>query len=137
MSLQAVLTAQLVTGPATSGDAGFPTGVANFTFGLNPPQKSYEVDAGKVAKFNSPSAFVVLSGIGATEAVTQARLLYLRVIVPVEIRLTFQDPGGGADIVSVEPLEGVKLAEYPANGYLKLLEIKGSGSVEYYAAGPA
>lgn len=136
MALQATLTATLIASPSVVTDSNFPSAVTNIAFNLNPPTKPFSVDTGAMrTTVNSPSAFVALGGIGSTSDVTQATTLYFRCAVQMLIRMTFQNPGGGSDIVSVEPINGVKLCEYPANGVLKLLEVQGQGQIEYYASG--
>jgi hypothetical protein len=135
MTTQASLTAELVAGPASVSDNPFPSGVTTIPFGLNPPAKQYNVDTGKnVATVNSPSAFVALGGVGALGPVTQGHTLYIRTIQPMTIRETTAVPSS-ADNVVVYPLNGVTIREYPADHYLKLIEVEGAGQIEYWAAG--
>lgn len=137
MSLQATLTAQLVTGPSQSSctDNPFP-GVANtIPFGLNPANKSYNVEAGGVISVASPSSFGPIASVGTGGQVTQGLTLYLRTTTEVQVQLTLATPGGGADTVSIVPLQGVMLLEFPSDGYLKLLAVKGQASIEYWVSG--
>ena len=39
--------------------------------------------------------------------------------------------------VAVEPVNGTKIVEYDPGAYLVLVEVEGSGTVEYLVAGPA
>lgn len=135
MPLQAQLSAQLTAGPASSADNPFPSGVTAFAFGLNPATKQYSVETGGVLLVNSPTIFFPIASVGAAGTVVQVMTLYVRVQSPMMLGLTFADPAGGADIDVVEPLAGIKLAEYPANAYLKALAVKGSGQFEFYALG--
>ena len=135
MALQAHLNAQFVASPSTISDSQFPSGVTSITFGLNPPVKQFSLDTGVMrVTVNSPASYITLEGVG-TNGVTQATTFFIRTQVQMLVRMTFANPAGGADIVSISPINGVKLAEFPANGYLKLLEVQGQGQVEYYASG--
>lgn len=135
MGLQAQLTAQLTTGPSAVSDNTFPSGVNTITFGLNPPQKQYNVDTSGVIQVNSPSSFAAVAAIGAGGQVTQGLTFFARVLTTMILQMTFANPSGGSDIVITEPIDGVKLCEYPTNGYLKALAVQGSGQLEYWAAG--
>lgn len=136
MSLQASLVATFQAGPSVATDSQFPSGVTTIPFGLNPPTKPFGSDTGAMrSTVNSPTSFVVLGGVGPTSDVQAATTLIVRTATPMLIRSTFQNPAGGADIVSIEPINGTKLCEYPPNGVLKLLEVQGSGQIEYYASG--
>jgi hypothetical protein len=136
MGLQANLTALFQSGPGVVTDSQFPSGVTTIPFGLNPPQKQFNVDTGVMRSMvNSPSSYSALGGIGPASDVSQATTLIVRTQVQMLIRMTFANPAGGSDIVSVEPISGTKMCEYPANGYLKLLEVQGQGQLEYYACG--
>lgn len=136
MGLQAQLTAQLTTGPSAVSDNTFPSGVNTISFGLNPPQKQYNVDASGVVQVNSPSpAYAAVPAIGAGGQVTQALTFFARTLTLMVLQMTFANPSGGSDIVITEPVDGVKLCEYPTNGYLKALAVQGSGQLEYWAAG--
>jgi hypothetical protein len=84
---------------------------------------------------NSANAFVELDGVGSTDPVTQGNFLFLRTVVPMVMRLTMADPAGGPDLVSQVPVHGLLITEFSAAGYLKLLEIKGVGGVEWFISG--
>lgn len=137
MALQAQLTAQLVSGPAQISDTQFPGAVVNASFGLQPPNKSYNVAVGGSPVIASPPpTFVAISGIGSSGEVTQATTLYLRTGTnQFLVQLTCSDPLGGGDRVSVIPVVGTMLLEFPSNGYLKGLSVSGSGSLEFWASG--
>src|SRR4051794_15417528 len=110
MGLQAQLTAQLTTGPSSVGDNAFPSGVMNIAFGLNPPTKQYGVATGSVVMVSSPSSFQPIDAIGVGGQVLKAQTLYVRSPSAMILQLTFADPGGGADLVVTEPIDGVKLS---------------------------
>jgi len=128
--------AQVVGGPQASGGGSFPTGVKTIQLPFNPDPLGYSVETGDVLQLQSPSAFVTVPGVGAAPGpVTQGLALLLSVNVPIKVRMTMADPGGGSDIVSIVPLNGPMLIQFPPNGYLKLLELEGSATVEYHVWG--
>lgn len=141
MSTDAVtLLGNLTAGPQGVCEGGFPSGVLQVAFGLagscpgagtKPALKKFWTSQ----EVNSPSAFATLDGIGSGQSVTQANTFYFRSTVGVLLRLTFADPGGGPDIVSTVPVKGLLVLEPSEAGYLKLLEAKGQGKVEYFASG--
>lgn len=129
------LSGSLTAGPSAAVDNQFPSGVTSVPFGLNPGNKPYNVDTGRnVANVLSPSAYAALGGIGTLGPVTQAVTLYLRTTTPLTIRLTTAVPSS-ADLLSVLPLNGILILEFPSDHYLKLVEVQGSGTVEYYVSG--
>jgi hypothetical protein len=126
------LTATLLAGPTTVTDNQFPSGTTNLPFGLNPPQKAYNVDTGvMVANVISPVAFVALGGVGPGGSVTQAQTLYVRTLTPVQVRLTYL----GDVTPKIRYLGGATLEEADPAHPITLVEVMGSATVEYYAAG--
>lgn len=102
----------------------------------NPKPSAYHYE-GRIP-VSSPSAFVTLPGVGASSPnVTRGDFLYLRTSVSsgMKVRITTLDPEGGADIVSIIPFTGGLLMEFPAAGAYKLVELKGSGTVDYVVSG--
>jgi hypothetical protein len=137
MSLAAQLTAALVTGPQQVTDNPFPSGACTINFGLNPPQKQYVVTTGDqvvTVAAPTPNVYQAIDCIGTGGAVTQALTLFLRTQVPMMVQMTFNNPNGGTTVIT-EPINGVKLQEYPANGTLIALGVQGAGSIEVWAAG--
>lgn len=130
----------IIEGPATQTDPQFPSGVTTIPFTLNQGSnpKSVGVTTGaKVRNVQSPAAFVVLSGVGATDDVTQGSFVYMRVTTgSFQFRVTFNNPAGGS-IVSVLPSAGIFVHEPDATTgfYVTKLEVQGTGTIEYYAAG--
>jgi hypothetical protein len=135
VSLQAQLTAQLVTGPSSVSDSQFPSGVATISFGLNPSQWQYTVATGAVVNVNSPSSPVTIDAIGTGGQVTQGVFFYARCASPMVMVLTEANPSGGTVIATIE-LNGPFLCQFPSNGYLQGVTIQGSGQFEYWCAGP-
>jgi hypothetical protein len=123
----------LLAGPPRSSCNGFPAGIVNTQFELRPPNKSAAVSTGmQVRNLNSPSSYATLSGVGSDDAVTQGSFLYIRTQTSMLFRLTTNDT---VDVVSVIPVDGLCIIEFPAGKYLELLEAQGVGVVEYFASG--
>lgn len=136
MGLQVQVTLQLQAGPAAVADSSFPSGVLQINAGLNPTLKPYGVSTGAVVTIaQAPPGFQTIDSIGVGGQVTQVTTFYCRTQALMELQLTFADPNGGPDIVSKMPLNGVYLAEFPTNGYLKALGVQGAGPFEYWASG--
>lgn len=132
MTLQLQFAGQLVTGPASS-DTTFPGGVSNIPLLTNPSPRPYNVTTGDQAVMvNSPSSFVTLPGIGGTVGVTQATFLLMRVNVPMQIRLTFSGDAT-PKVFYVGGLFGP--LETDPSKPITLVEVQGSGTVEYLATG--
>lgn len=128
------LTGTLIAGPGTVTESSFPGGVTNIPIALTPPAKSFNVDSGGTRSVSSPSAYVALTGVGVADTVTQGKFLYLRTSTPMLVRLTTVNPPG-ADVVSVVPVQGLLVLEFDPAKYLKLLEVQGSGVVEWFVCG--
>lgn len=136
MSLQAQLSATLTTGPGSSSDNPFPSGVTSISFGLMPAAKNYSVATGAVVSVTNTSGFTAIDAVGTGGQVTQALTLLLRSpSSQIKVQLTCADPAGGADIVAIVPVLGTMLLEFPTNGYLKALATQGAAQIEYWAAG--
>ena len=141
MSVDSVtLLGTLQVGPQGVCEGGFPSGVLNVQFGLagscpgagtKPASKKFWSSQG----VNSPSSFFTLDGVGTGQSVTKATTLYFRSTAQMILRMTFADPSGGADLVSTVPVQGLLIQEPSVSGYLKLLEVQGQGTVEYFASG--
>jgi hypothetical protein len=132
VSNAASLAATLIAGPQQVQDTQFPSATVNIPFGLLPTTKAYNVDTGtQTPQVNSPSVFVTLSGIGTGQTVTQALTLYVRCLIPMQIRLTFS----GDATPKVIYLQGVLLLEASVAAPITLLEAMGAGQVEFWASG--
>lgn len=123
-----------ITGGPPQGGTGFPGAVFNARLSLSQNPKSYTVATGiLLMSVNSAGAFVAVPGVGTT--VTKADTLYLRCDDALEVRTTTDD-GAGGDVVSVSVLQGLMVQEFPTLKFLKLLEVKGVASLEFFASGP-
>ena len=122
--------------PQVVSDTSFPGGRTDISLILTPTSKPAGVMTGVALRtINSPSSYVALTGVGVTDTVTQSNFVYLRTNAPMLIRLTFKD-GSNPDIVSVLPMNGACVYEVDVSRYLKLIEVMGSGQVEWFASGP-
>ncbi len=133
---QVELSGSLTFGPSAGGAGVFPSSSDTMSLETTPSPKQFGAATGTLQRLvSSPGGYSTLSGIGASDTVQQCGFLYFRCNSPVKLRLTFVDPDGGSDIVSIVPVQGTIVFEPPTNGYLKLLEIKGSAQIEYSACG--
>lgn len=134
MSNAIQLASRLTLGPVdTVTDSTLPSGFTSIQFGLRPSKKSALVSSGSVRTIASPSSYVALDGVGTGESVTQGNLLYLRSSSAMLLRLTTYSSGG--DIVAVLPVDGVFMMEFDRSRYLKLIEVQGTGTVEWLVTG--
>lgn len=126
-------------GPASSGGNTFPSSTETVAIQTTPNPKQSSVATGTLVRnLSIPSpAWQVLSGVGANDTVTRCDFLYFRSNAPVQLRLTMEDPANptGPAIVSIVPVQGLLVHEFPNPGCLKLLEFQGSATVEYMASG--
>ena len=121
----------IITGQLGAGDCAFPNAVTNLV--LQVPQVPAPASFYSQKQVTAP-AFAALDGIGSGKAVTKAVFLYLRTNGPVQLRIT-QQPDSGPDVPAIEWVDGTVMKKVPANNYIKLVEILGTATVEYLAAG--
>ena len=120
--------------PASSGDGGPPRGSTNIPFQTTPDPKDATVSTGDMScNVNSPSSYTTLPGVGALGPVTQGTFLSLFTEGPMLVRTTTYNAGG--NVIAVEPVSGMKIVEYDPAAYLVLVEVQGTGPVEYFASG--
>jgi hypothetical protein len=131
---QVALTGQLVAGPAGSSGNSFPAGSSQIPFATNPDPKPANVSTGDVQVNVSAQSYAALAGVGAGGAVTQGTLLFFRCNSPMQLRTTTYNSGG--NVQAVEVVNGLKIVEFDQGAYLVLLEVIGSGPVEYFVSGP-
>ena len=140
-ALQLALTGQITSGPGASSGGQFPSGVKTISFATVPDPLTYQVESGDTVAVQSPSPdYVTIPAVGTISgvlcAVTQGVALFLNTnTAPFKVRLTMADPAGGSDIVSILNVNGPLFLQFPTNGYLKLLEVSGSGTVEFHVWG--
>lgn len=124
-----------VTPPGSGIGSSFPGGAVNMPMTLTPTPKQSLVRSGPdVRTINSSDAYVTLTGVGDDDAVTKANTLYLRNNGPMMVKLTF-DSSPSADIESEFPLYGTIVLECGDTKYLKKVEVKGSGTIEFFVSG--
>ncbi len=125
---------QLVAGPSSAGEGGFPAGVTNLPFTLYPAERPYGVATGGMKRIIATSAGVYVTLDGVPGTVTKATFIYLRTIAPMLLRITRVQPAA-ADVVFVLPVSGLYVQEFDPTRYVTLLELSGSGTVEYFVSG--
>lgn len=127
------ISGSLTGGPGSSG--GFPASTFNTPISLATGSKLFQHATGVLTRIiSSPAAFVALSAVGAANDVPKADTLYLRADADVDLRIT-QDDGAGGSTVLTLPVRGLFVMETPTNKMITLLEVQGSGKLEYFASG--
>lgn len=134
MANAVVMNGTIVAGPTGADSCAFPTGIHNIAFSTHPLQKVAAVSVKNFKNVNSPSSYVEMEGVGTGQSVTQGTFLFVQCTAPMKIRITTQ-PDSGGDVVSEIPVQGALVIEFAAANYLKLLESKGVGGVEYFVSG--
>lgn len=97
--------------------------------------KKYAPRASGVLRRTVPAAYEELSAIGAGADVPLADTLYIRSESDILLRLTYQS-GGESPTVVVLPVKGLFILELQSSRLLELVEVQGSGQLEYFASGP-
>lgn len=124
----------LIAGPVSATDV-FPAGVLIHPLSTAQNPKGFQVATGVLTRnLNSAAVFLAFPELGGSASVTRATFMYLRTDSPMTLRLTTDD-GLGGNVVAVVPVQGLHIAEYPDNKFLKLLEVMGSGKIEYFISG--
>ena len=135
---QSKLEGSLIGGPPAVSELSFPN--SQFIIGLSYADgcaKQWLVATGVLTRQLSSGSFVVLSGVGPGDTVTQGTSLYFKCNVAMQLEVTFHPPSG-PDIVSVIPVRGPLVLETPDDSYYIVgLRCLGSGPIEYLVAGPA
>ncbi len=124
--MNTTLTGSLTVAPPTATETSVPGGVSVAEFTTVRP---FAAQTGLIVRtLASPGALVVLEGPGVT--VTQVFFLYLRTSAPIEIEIT---QNGSPRLVEVN---GLMILEADTLNPITGLRAKGSGVIEYFAAGP-
>ena len=127
-------TGTLVCGPGASTDGTFPAGSTTIPFSTNPDPKPASVSTGDmVLTVNNPS-FAALPGVGSGGVVQQGTFLFIRTLGTMQVRTTTYNVGG--NVQAIEVINGIKAVEFDPGAYLVMLEVLGSGAVEYFVSGP-
>lgn len=123
--------------PACAGVGVFPSISIQDAITLLQNPKPASVATGILAQtVSSPSSFVVLNGISSTGPVTAADTLYFKSDGQVQLELTCDDGTGSGTTVSVDPVQGLYVREFPAPNKLVGLRIKGTSRIVYFGSGP-
>lgn len=116
------------------GDGDFPGSNLTTTFcGFTGPSGgSVNVDTGmRTQVVNSPSSYLVITGVGSADTVTQAAFFFIRTRQPMLLRLTYT----GLSTPAEEPIRGLKIIEVDPTHPLTKIEVMGTGTIEMFAAG--
>lgn len=120
----------VVTTQPQCGDGDFPAGLDNIPLSLYPASKPWNVKTGDMQANLAANSYAALGGVGAGGPVTQADLLILRTNAGFTVRLTLADASQPVLFV-----EGTLLLEPQAGKEVTLVEVIGTGVVEYFASG--
>lgn len=131
---QLKLSGSLIAGPPTVTDGTFPSMTASAPITTKENPKTYQRATGILRRVETFVAFTDLGEPG--QVVNQATFLYFRSDSPVELRLTTDDGVGGNE-VAIVPVDGLCMLEFDATQFLKLLEMNGSATIEYFLSGPS
>jgi hypothetical protein len=131
---QISLSGAFTAGPPTAGEGTFPGALLNVPLSLTTTPKQYGVATGVLTRLlASPSSFVTLDGVGAAATVTKGDTLYLKSSGSIDLQLTLDDGVGGSTTAVVTGR--LFIIEFDTVKFLKLLEAKGSATVEYFVSG--
>ena len=123
-----------LTGNPNQGGT-FPSATFAATLGLLNGDKLFNAATGVLQRtVNSAAAFVPLSAIGASADVESADFLYIRSDSSFSVRITQGDGAGGTTIQTVQ-VQGLFILEAPTNKLITLVEVQGTGTIEYLASG--
>lgn len=136
MGLVVQIDGTLTTGPSAAGDPTFPGSSGEVALTLAPAQKPAVASTGFMRRVvASPGVYVVLDGPGSgtSDTLAQGNFLYLRTSAAMLVRMTYEN--GVTDIEAIVPVKGLAIIEIDESKYLRLLEVQGSGTVEWLVSG--
>ncbi len=84
---------------------------------------------------NSSNAFVALGAIGSAEDVAKAGFFYFNAAGQFDIEITADD-GAGGSTTQIVSTAGLFLITPSQAKLITGVRVKGSGQIEYFAAGP-
>lgn len=129
---QLKLTGSLIAGPPTVTDGTFPGMSATAPISTKENPKTYQRATGILRRTEAYVAFTDLGEPG--NVVNVVTFLYFKSDGPIELRITTDD-GAGGDEVAIIPVDGLCILEFDALQFLKLLEMNGSATIEYFLSG--
>ena len=126
------LSGNLVSGPKSGSDAAsLPRSVTTIPLLTLAATLGWTVESGTSTRVvASPSSFVVLSGVGATDTVTKAKFLLLFTSAPIDVKFTLEDAS-----TPVITINGVSIIQFSDSKRLTGLSVQGAGTVEWYLCG--
>jgi hypothetical protein len=136
---QLTIGGSLAAGPPQGVSNGFPGGriTIPLAFAQSSEGLAFNVATGILSRnVNSPGSFVALQGVGPTDTVTKGAFLYFKSATDIDLRITLDDGSGGDTVITPMTINGGPFIwPFSASKFLKLLEVKGSGLVEYFVCG--
>ena len=136
---QLTIGGSLAAGPPQGVNNGFPGGriTIPLSFGQGTDGLAFNVATGILSRnVQSLSSFVPLQGVGDTDTVTKGAFLYFKSSTDIELRITLDDGVGGDKVIDGITVNGGPFIwPFSSSKFLKLLEAKGSGQVEYFVCG--
>lgn len=130
MSSSLTLEGNIVLGPQGVCEGGGPQGVLNMPFSIGACSCVPAPISGSYMKTLAAATFVTLPGIGANDAMTKCKFLFVRTNASLSLRLT--QFGGTAQTLDVN---GLCILQFPSDKALVLLEALGTATIEYVAVG--
>lgn len=129
---QLKLSGTLNAGPPTVTASTFPAATLSAPIATKEDPKGYQRATGILRRTENFAVFTDLAEPG--NVVTKATFLYFKSDGSIDLRLTTDD-GAGGNVVSVAPVEGIFIQEFPSAKFLKLLEMLGNATIEYFLSG--
>jgi len=126
------LSGNIQAGPVEGSDtARIPSGTISDPLAFSSGEElTYGVSTGLMVRILTGASLATLYGVGATDSVTKAKLLYVKTNAVVTLRLTFQD----ASTASV-PVAGVLLYEANPSNPVTSIAVTGTATIQYAAFG--
>ncbi len=131
-----VLEGSLTIGPPCATECGCGVDGAETTLPVCVKAEATAVVGAITRAISSPGAFLTLSGIGSTDAVSVGAFLYVVTDSPMILRLTCDDGASGTTTQVIDDVQGLFVRQFSVTKALKTLEVKGSGRITYAASGP-
>jgi hypothetical protein len=130
---QARLDGSLQAGPPAVTEGTFPASTFSVPIALTPNPKGYLVSDATLSRRINSVPWIALSGLGATDSVTEASTIYLRSDSPLDVRIT--QSIDDVLVVSTSRLHGTLLREFPSSDPATLVEVKGNATIDFYVQG--
>jgi hypothetical protein len=122
-----------VSGNIEGSNSGSGVGYSRFDTDLN-YASAFAAGTGLVERtYASPNAFVSLGAIGTGAEVESADFLFVKTTDAFTLEITYDD-GVGGNVVVVQPMNRVLMITTPETRRIKLVRVKGTGTLTYFAS---